>query len=381
MRGRAISLGGLVLAASVFTMGSTCVAEVDPAVSCADLNGDEAVNVGDPVVLLRWLFLGGPAPPCPGVSGTCGDVNADGEAELGDVQCLLGWLFLGDEEITCSAGCENAGAPDIEGFTFVGCNAEGYPEYTHDGTGIVFVRLPGGTFNMGSPEEEPYHSDNEGPVHEVTLSPFLIAKYEVTQGEWHAVMGNYPSYFDGTKDSVGDPVDPPDDRDVLPVEQVSWDDIQEFEETTGLTLPTEAEWEYACRGGTETAFSFGSGESCADWECEPCAERDPYMWYCGNAENRTHPVGTKLANPFGLHDMHGNVWEWCEDVWSSSFYSTPEAAGPDPLCTSGSGFRVIRGGLWVSSAWYCRSAYRYWVSPGYRVGDLGFRPAGRHPQR
>jgi formylglycine-generating enzyme required for sulfatase activity len=172
---------------------------------------------------------------------------------------------------------------------------------------------------------------------------FLIGKFELTQGEWYYVMGTYPSRFDGTGDWDGNPVNPPEHRDLLPVEQVSWDDIQEFEKKTGLRLPTEAQWEFACRGGTETAFSFGSGESCADWECAPCAERDPHMWYCANSARRTQEVGTREANPFGLHDLHGNVFEWVEDEYREDFYRGPGATGPDPLCTSGSVIRGIRG--------------------------------------
>jgi len=158
------------------------------------------------------------------------------------------------------------------------------------------------------------------------------------------------------------------------VENVSWDDIQGFEVKTGLGLPTEAQWEYACRAGTETAFSFGSGESCADWECAACAERDPFMWYCGNGGGRTHEVGTKAANPFGLHDTHGNVWEYCADVWDSEFYSRPEAAGPDPLCTSGSEGVIRRGGGKGATASLCRSARREvsarndpWLTHGFRA--------------
>jgi formylglycine-generating enzyme required for sulfatase activity len=345
------------------------------ATSCADLNDDGFVNVADPVYLLRWLFSGGPPLPCAQAAASCGDLNGDEAVGMEDAVDLLGWLFLGTFELVCPPSCEDE-APQIAGFTFVGCNVQGYPEYSHDQTGIIFVLLPGGKFNMGSPENEPYHAGDEDPVHEVTLSPFLIAKYELTQGQWHVVMGDYPSYFDGTKDWTGNPVDPPDDRDSLPVEQVSWDDIQGFEEKSGLTLPTEAEWEYAARAGTEAAFSFGSGESCADWTCGgTCDEWDGFMWYCGNSGDRTHEVGTKAANAFGLHDVHGNVWEWCEDVYDGAYYSKPEAAGPDPLSTSGSVNRVLRGGCWGGYAWYCRSAFRNGDGPWDRSFYLGFRPA------
>jgi formylglycine-generating enzyme required for sulfatase activity len=192
--------------------------------------------------------------------------------------------------------------------------------------------------------------------------PVNIGKYELTQGQWEAVMGEWGTSFDG---------------DDLPVEGVSWDDIQGFKAKTGLGLPTEAKWEYAARGGTETAFSFGSGESCADWRCAACAERDAFMWYCGNSDDQTHEVGTKAANAFGLHDVHGNVWEWCEDVYDGAFYSKPEAVGPDPVSSSGSEYRVLRGGSWFYDAWICRSALRDWDFPGDRYGFVGLRPAVR----
>jgi formylglycine-generating enzyme required for sulfatase activity len=161
---------------------------------------------------------------------------------------------------------------------------------------------------------------------------------------------------------------------------VSWDEIQEFEARTGLGLPTEAQWEYAARGGTETAFSFGSGESCVDWECEACAERDGFLWYCGNNDYRTREVGTKAANAFGLHDVHGNVWEWCEDVYDARFYSRGDAAGPDPLSASGSVDRVNRGGGFDHHAGTCRSATRLRRSPGNRGDSVGLRPAFRPSQ-
>jgi hypothetical protein len=141
--------------------------------SCADLNDDGLVNVADPVCLLRWLFSGGPPLPCGQAEGGCGDLNGDEAVGMEDAVDLLGWLFLGTFELVCPPSCEDE-APQIEGFTLLGCNAQGYPEYTHDPTGIIFVRLPGGKFDMGSPENEPYHEGDDGPVHEVTLSPFLI---------------------------------------------------------------------------------------------------------------------------------------------------------------------------------------------------------------
>ncbi len=234
-------------------------------------------------------------------------------------------------------------------FEPLGVNAQGYPEYRYRQTGIVFVRLPGGKFLMGAqktdlsgPNYDPDARDEEGPVHQVTLSPFLIGKYEVTQADWMSVMGSSPSELES------------DDR---PVEQVSWDDVQRFEAKTGLRLPTEAEWEYACRAETTTPIA-GTGKL------------DDMGWHEKNSGRTTHPVGQKAPNRFGLHDMHGNVWEWCEDVYDKGFYGKPEAREPDPISLAGSGHRVIRGGCCLYDAGYCRSALRLRLHLSHIVSDL-----------
>jgi formylglycine-generating enzyme required for sulfatase activity len=252
-------------------------------------------------------------------------------------------------------------------FEPLGKNEQGYREYRHRQTGIVFVKLPGGTFNMGSSKEdgEKAFDDfsgeyggfykrafvkwiaDEQPGHEVTLSSFIIAKHEVTQAEWLKVMGENPSNFKGEN---------------LPVEQVSWEDCQEFCEKTGFKLPTEAEWEYACRAGKEGAYA-GTGK---------LAEMGWNGRKCGGI---THPVGEKEPNDFGIYDMHGNVWEWCEDVFDEDFYSKPEATKKNPVCTSGSEARVSRGGGWVYDAWHCRSASRSGSHPSNSSELVGFRPS------
>ena len=257
----------------------------------------------------------------------------------------------------------------IPGFAFVKKNKQGYPEYTHEKTGIIFVKLPGGKFQMGSPEDEPNRFHNEGPVHEVTLSSFLIAKHEVTQTQWKRVMGTSPSQFKG---------------DDLPVERVSWDDCQKFCMMTGLSLPTEAQWEYACRAGTTTAYHSGDTE----------ADLAEFGWFYLNSGHkelpagtewnvdevlgewgcRTHQVGVKKPNGFGLHDMHGNVWEWCEDVYNRDYYSKAESRNGDKACRAGSGDRVSRGGGWSYGAGFCRSARRYGILPDSRDHYSGFRP-------
>ncbi len=209
------------------------------------------------------------------------------------------------------------------------------------------VYVPGGSFLMGSPENEPGHKANE-ELHRVTVRSFYIGKYEVTQAQWRAVMGNNPSYFKG---------------DDLPVE-VSWDDAKEFcrklSQMTGkeYRLPTEAEWEYACRAKTTGAYA---------------GDLDAMAWYYNNAGNKTHPVGQKQPNAFGLYDMHGNVWEWCEDDWHNSYANAPSDGSAWVDISARGSLRVYRGGGWSYFAVLCRSAGRTGVAPGYRFYDLGFR--------
>jgi len=251
-------------------------------------------------------------------------------------------LEKGENEIApkaLDAGGRKAEARAISGFTFVAKNAQGHPEYRHEQTGVIFVLLPCGKFQMGSPAEEPVCA--EGPVHEVTLSPFLIAKYEMTQGVWEKVMGRNPSEFKQGED--------------YPVETVSWDDCQEFCRRTGLKLPSEAQWEYACRAGTSTPSAFGVTVDCVYWA-------------------KTTPVGSFEPNAFGLYDMLWNVGERCEDVYVSGLYSKPEARGPDPVFTTGSECRVSRGGSCLGDPGYFL-ARRSCGTPDYRDFDLGFRPA------
>jgi formylglycine-generating enzyme required for sulfatase activity len=219
---------------------------------------------------------------------------------------------------------------------------------------MEFVLIPAGEFEMGSPSDEEGMLDREGSVHRVKIKKaFYMGRYEVTQKEWREVMGNNPSHFKG---------------DDLPVEQVSWNDVQEFirklnekEGTDKYRLPSEAEWEYACRAGTTTRYSFGDSES----------KLGDYAWYDDNSGDETHPVGKKKPNPYGLYDMHGNVWEWVQDEWHSDYDGAP---------TDGSAWesgdianRVFRGGSWNFNAWSCRSANRYCYLPGFWYNYIGFR--------
>lgn len=207
------------------------------------------------------------------------------------------------------------------------------------------VYVSGGTFIMGGDE-----SSDQTPTHSVTLSSYYICKYEVTQALWRAVMGSNPSKFKG---------------DNLPVEQVSWNDCQTFinrlNNYTGrnFRLPTEAEWEFAARGGNYSRHYKYSGSNYIS----------DVAWYCDNSGNRTHPVGTKQANELGLYDMSGNVWEWCSDRYGSySSYSQSNPTG----ATSGFG-RVERGGNWCGLARYCCSSHRSYYAPGNSNRGLGLR--------
>jgi formylglycine-generating enzyme required for sulfatase activity len=195
--------------------------------------------------------------------------------------------------------------------------------------------------------------DDEKPMHTVRISrPFYLGKYEVTQGQWEAIMGKNPSRF------TGDPN--------RPVEQVSWEDVQEFlqrlnarEGGARYRLPTEAEWEYAVRAGSTTAYSFGDSTS----------QLGQYAWHDGNAGGATHPVGRLQPNAWGLHDMHGNVWEWVQD-WKGTY---PSGTVTDPTGPQSGSYRVSRGGSWNYAARYCRSANRDDFAPAYRHFYLGFR--------
>ena len=215
--------------------------------------------------------------------------------------------------------------------------------------GMKFTLISAGEFYMGSEE-----SNSEKPVHKVKINnPFYLGTYLVTQREWKAVMGDNPSYFKG---------------DNLSVEQVSWGKVQEFikklnekEGTDKYRLPSEAEWEYACRAGTTTRYSFGDDES----------KLGDYGWYDDNSDDKTHPVGQKDPNLWGLYGVHGNVWEWVQDEWHDNYEGAPTDGS---AWESGDGAdRVIRGGCWGDSARDCRSANRDRVDPRDRGGDLGFR--------
>jgi formylglycine-generating enzyme required for sulfatase activity len=218
---------------------------------------------------------------------------------------------------------------------------------------FTMIRVDGGTFTMGATSEQGSDAyGDEKPAHQVTLSPYYIGETEVTQALWEAVMGSNPSYFNGAR---------------RPVEEVSWDDCQDFirklNQKTGqnFRLPTEAEWEYAARGGNKSrGFKYAGSNTIGD-----------VAWYTDNSGSTTHDVKTKQANELGLYDMSGNVWEWCQD-WKGGYSSSAQTNPTGP--SSGSG-RVSRGGSWDSLAWGCRVSYRNGGTPDVRLSDLGLRLA------
>jgi formylglycine-generating enzyme required for sulfatase activity len=209
---------------------------------------------------------------------------------------------------------------EIEGFTFDHPNPQGHPEYHHKESGLEMIYLSGGKFRMGP---------TEGESRMVKLEPFLISKYEVAQKTWHEVMKTNASTLES---------------DGLPMARVSWGDCQRFCEKVKLELPTEEQWEYACRGGR--SGPYGS-----------TGDLDDMGWFTKNSESKIHPVGEKKANDFGIHDMHGNVWEWCRDTYDDDDDDK----------------KVFRGGSWTTGSSECESGYRLGLSKVRQRDDVGFR--------
>ncbi len=234
-------------------------------------------------------------------------------------------------------------------------------------TGVTMVRIPAGSFQMGSGDG----ADDEEPVHDVQVDGFLMDVHEVTQAHFESLMGMNPAKFKNPEH---------------PVEQLGWYsaikycnmrslreglepcyDLDTAEcnfEANGYRLPTEAEWEYACRAGSTSPFSFGDDER----------QLGAHAWYEANASSQTQPVKQKTPNPWGLYDMHGNVWEWCQDLYSDTFYGA--AATENPCNTSDGEQRVLRGGGWESPPEFCRSSARYSEDPGLADVCFGYEAYG-----
>lgn len=220
-----------------------------------------------------------------------------------------------------------------------------------DAIALNMVAVKGGSFNMGNATGD----ENEKPVHTVKLHDFFMSKYEVTQEQWRAVMGDNPGYFKGCPD--------------CPVENIDWEDAMRFiarlNELTGkhYRLPTEAEWEYAARGGTETAGNQYSGSNTLN----------DVAWYYQNSNKKTHPVGTKMPNELGIYDMSGNVWEWCSDWYGETYYAGSPLDNPRGPLTGD--MHVLRGGSWFDFDIECLTIHRFHPLSDYRKYVIGFRLA------
>ena len=236
------------------------------------------------------------------------------------------------------------------------------------GVELEMIKIPAGSFLMGSADNDPGAYGEEKPQHRVTLQEYYLGKYPVTQEQYQAVMGNNPSRF---QDNLKNPVD-----------SVSWNDAKAFcqkvYELTGkkVRLPTEAEWEYGCRAGTTTPFYFGETIS-----TEQANYNGNYTFGQGEKgiyRQKTTPVGSFIANKFGLYDMHGNVWEWCEDGWHESYAEKPESIkqNGNTIWSSSNELRhILRGGFWFVNPSFCRSANRDWDGADVRYDFYGFRLA------
>jgi formylglycine-generating enzyme required for sulfatase activity len=243
-------------------------------------------------------------------------------------------------------------------------NARFFSENLANAVSLAMVLIPGGTFLMGSPDNQ-----HESPQHKVRVPPFFMSKYAITQAQWQAVaalpqseifLNSEPSCFKGAN---------------RPVEQVSWYEVREFcarickKTKHNYRLPTEAEWEYACRAGTTTKFHFGDAiaNNLANYSKLNYAYQPPITYTA-----QTAVVGSFPPNAFGLYDMHGNVWEWCADNWHENYHGAPQDG---TIWTSGTNraYRMLRGGSWGDSSNSCRSAYRLRLDAGNRLVNVGFR--------
>jgi len=342
---------GQILAGSLADTNSDGIPDICEGDVChdADLTVNGIVDGSDLGALLA--FWGPINPVFPQA-----DINHDGVVDGGDLGSLLAswglcptrvplWATLleADPNPAVVTNPELRAAISATGLAW---------RVRHTLSNIEMLLVPGGTFMMGcssNPEDAECNSD-EKPAHQVNLTnPFYIGKTEVTQAQWTAIMANNPSYVQGS---------------LHPVEQVSWDMIQVFNSCTGLRLPTEAEWEFACRAGT-TASRYALPLNSIAW----------WGWGQpgGNAGSSTHPVGQKLANALGLHDTLGNVWEWCQDWYGSNYYATSPITNPTGPGTGT--VRLFRGGCWRCYSSNSRASQRYTYPSSTVDKDIGFRAA------
>ena len=285
-------------------------------------------------------------------AGLQGDVNLDGMVNISDVTDLIDSLLNQDAGPSCDVDLDGqVSISDVTALIDILLSPTDQVTLTVNGVAFTMVHVEGGMFTMGCTSDQwPDHRRNEAPVHEVTLSGYYIGQTEVTQELWNAVMGKNPSKF----------IDPQ-----RPVETVSMFACAEFvdklSELTGkvFRLPTEAEWEFAARGGNKSRHYKYSGSN----------EVDDVAWYAGNSGLESHPVATKAPNELGIHDMSGNVLEWCMDWY---YYYTQDPC-VNPVGPDSGDENVYRGGCWESDACFCRNATRDKLDPDTAMNVLGLR--------
>ena len=321
----------------------------------ADVSHDGIVNGVDLAILLSAWGTNGAA------GGT--DINGDGTVNGNDLTVRLsGWGYCVPLWSTVLEWTPNPAV--VTNATLLNAiTASGLPWRVRDNAAnIEMVLIPAGTFTMGCNSSTQYAcQSDEIPTHQVTLSAFYMGRYEVTQAQWTAKMGSNPSYFVPANGYSSDTT--------KPVERVSWPMIAGtggFMSGTGLRLPTEAEWEYAYRAGTTTAFH--------SYPAQPNGFNDDALvgniaWYSSNSGNQTHPVGGKFANSLGLHDMAGNVYEWCQDWYGT--YSSGSVTNPTGPATGT--YRLLRSGHWYDYSNVCRASRRGGNTPDNYYSGFGFR--------
>ncbi|MBO4870618.1 MAG: SUMF1/EgtB/PvdO family nonheme iron enzyme [Muribaculaceae bacterium] len=310
----------------------------------------------------------------PAWAAVLGDVTGDGKVDVEDVNAAINIILelKSADDYDGNKDLNGDGKMDIEDVNIIiniilGLYYED-ESYTVNGVSFNMVAVEGGTFTMGATAEQGGEADvTESPVHQVTVSNFRIADTEVTQALWQAVMGSNPSYFTSKNNYTTNLQ--------RPVENVSWDDCQTFisklNKLTGrkFRLPTEAEWEYAARGGNKSkGYKYAGSNNIGDvaWYFESIPSQT-----IGKNGYGTQAVGKKAPNELGLYDMSGNVWEWCQD-WYGSYRSSAQV---NPSGPSSGSVRVNRGGSWFYYAWYCRVTNRHSYSPSTRYYNLGLRLA------